>query len=351
MNQHNDRRLPQGGFVLLRWLCAKLFIAAVVLALGYFFHRYILTDQLDEQIRQQIEAKFRDHYPALKISLESARRVEGEGIEIRGLRISEPGRSREPPLLYVERINVSCDVDLQQLLTCKPTVSKVVMRQAHLHVIRRRDGSWNASQLFPFPQFSDHSPPLSLRECTADFVDEAHPDRDPPHWRNVQVTLTPDAAAGKALGLPSDQSRKTIRIVGSMSGDHFREVRVEGTADLAAGLWSLLGEVDQLQFTPAMREKLPEDLALKLEPIAAVSGNTHLTFAVDNLAGPQAPLKFSVSGEISEGRIDDDRLPLPLTELSARLVADNAGLEINDLQARLGAAAIRLSLKMEGRYR
>lgn len=345
--RYDQRRARRGPIGVLHWFFVRLVIAALLLVLGYFGYRYVFIDQLDEQIRQKIEAKFRDHYSDLIVTIDAARR-EGEGIEIRGLSIREPGRAKEPPLVHVERISAKCKVDLQELLAGEPVVSRLVIRRAHLHVVRRQDGSWNVAQLFPPPKFNDHSPPIAWEDCSAGFHDEAHPEREPPQWRRVELTLTPDPAAGESLMLSPEDASCAIRIAGSMSGDHFGEARLEGTADVLSGRWSIRGEIAQLQFTPAMREKLPPDLADDLAPIAAVSGNTHLRFEVDNLDGPTAPLQFRVAGDISEARVDDDRLPLPLTELSARLFADNAGLKISDLKARLGAAAIELSLQLDG---
>lgn len=346
--RHDHRRTSGGPIGVLHWFFVRLAIAALILVLGFFGYRYVLIDQLNEQIRQKIEGKFREHYQDLVVTIDSAHRVEGEGIAIHGLSIREPGRAKEPPLVYVEQINTTCNVDLQDLLTTEPVVSKVTIRRAHLYVIRRKNGDWNISRLFPPPKFGERSPPIAWEECSAEFFDEAHPDRDPPQWRDVRLTLTPDVKAADALGLTPEDAACAIHVAGSMTGDHFQEVRLEGAADAASGRWTLRGEVNQLQFTPAMREKLPADLADNLAPIAAVSGNTHLRFEVNNLDGPSQPLQFRVVGDISEGRIDDDRLPLPLTELSAKLFADNAGLKIEDLKARLGAGTIELTVNVEG---
>jgi hypothetical protein len=344
----NHRRPTAGPIGVLHWFFVRLVIAALIFVLGYFGYRYVFTDQLDEQIRQRIEAKFQGHYQHLVVSIESAHRVEGQGIEIHGLSIREPGHGKEPPLIYVEQLSTNCNVALPDMLTAEPVVSKVTIRRAHLHVIRRKNGDWNVSQLLPPPKFGEQGPPIAWEECSAEFFDETHPDRDPPQWRDIHLTLTPEAESAESLGLPADRAPCAVRIAGRMTGDHFQEVRLEGAADAASGRWALRGEVSQLQFTQAMREKLPPDFAAELAPIAAVSGNTHLRFEVDNLSGPSEPLQFRIQGDVSDGRIDDDRLPLPLTELSTKLFADNAGLKIQDLKARLGAATVELSVNVEG---
>jgi hypothetical protein len=248
----------------------------------------------------------------------------------------------------VERILAKCNTDLPEFITQEPEVLHIAIQRANIRAVRRKNGFWNVRHLLPPPKFSDHSPPVVFEDCTVDIIDETHPEAPPPQWRNVHCTLTPDATAAAALELSAEQAPQVIRISGGMTGDHFREVRLEGAADMATGRWRVHGEVEGLEFTPAMREGLPRDLAAELAPIAAVSGNTHLRFDVDNLNGAEAPLRFGVVGEISGGRIDDERLPQPLTDVAAKLRADNQGFHIDDLKARLGSASIGLSLRLDG---
>src|SRR5688572_29411475 len=150
-----QRRNSPGLFGFLHWLSVRFVIAAVILALGYFGYRYIFTDQLDEQIRLLVERKFREHYRGLLVTIESARRIEGEGIEIRGLSICEVDHPREP-MLYVERIVSHCNVALPDLFTQEPVVSQLVLRRAHVRAVRRSNGFWNVRHLFPPPKFSEH---------------------------------------------------------------------------------------------------------------------------------------------------------------------------------------------------
>lgn len=338
----------RGPLALIEWLLVRAVAAVLLLVMGYFGYRYVVVDRLDEEIRARVETKFREHYQGLHVSIEAAHRVEGAGIEIRGLTIREVDRPQEPPLLYIDRIFTACCTDLKDLMTHEPEVTKVVLRQARIHAVRRRSGFWNVQHLLPPPQFGSCTPPIVWEQGQVEIVDEAHPERSPPQWRDLHVSLTPDAAAAESLGLSADTPQRVIRVSGNMTGDHFREVRLEGAVDMVSQRWSLRGEVEQLEFTPAMREKLPQDLAAELAPIASVSANTHLRFEMHNLAGEGQPLQFRVTGTMSEGRIDDDRLPLPLTELSAKIFADNEGFKIDDFRARLGAANLNLSLRLDG---
>jgi hypothetical protein len=344
---HRSSAPPAAGS-FVQWFLARLVAAALLLAFGYFAWRYVAVDRLDEEIRQRMEAKFRQHYQGLVVTVDAARRLEGQGVEIRGLTVREVESRDTPPLLYVERIFAECNTSLPEFVTREPKVSRIVMERAKVHAVRRLNGMWNVRYLFPPPKFNDDNPPIAFEDCTVDFVDETHPNVDPFQWRNVQLAVVPDPKAAAALHLTADEAPRAIRLSGSMTGDHFREVRLAGAADIASSRWSVQGEVEGLEFTPAMREGLPRDLAAELAPIAAVSGNTHLRFDVNNLAGAESPLQFALTGEISDGRIDDERLPLPLTEVSAKLRADNQGLHVDELKAQLGAAAISLSLRLDG---
>src|SRR5688572_19169480 len=103
------QREPQRGPMnVLYTFLVRLLGVALLGALLYFGWRYIAVDRLDEEIRQRVEAKFREHYQGLVVSVESARRIDGEGVEIRGLSIREVDRPNEPPLLFVDQIFASC---------------------------------------------------------------------------------------------------------------------------------------------------------------------------------------------------------------------------------------------------
>src|SRR5687768_2542014 len=76
-----------------RLVMLALLVAAV--AVAAWFYGY---DKLDEQIRAQVETQLREHYQGLVVSVRSARRIEGQGVEIRGIEIREAGSGKTPIL-------------------------------------------------------------------------------------------------------------------------------------------------------------------------------------------------------------------------------------------------------------
>jgi hypothetical protein len=64
--------------------------------------------------------------------------------------------------------------------------------------------------------------------------------------------------------------------------------------------------------------------------------------------GRTAALQFVVSGKISEGRIDDARLPEPLSDVEATIRADNHGLVVQDMSARCGRTQLSIDAEFFG---
>ena len=86
--QHGKRGLLSAINDFLRWLLFVVLVTAAAAALVL----YVVQVRLDEEIRSRIESRFQANYPRLKVTVQSARRIPGVGIEIRGIRVSEPSR-------------------------------------------------------------------------------------------------------------------------------------------------------------------------------------------------------------------------------------------------------------------
>src|SRR5688572_19107050 len=85
-------------------LCAelkRLVVLAVLLGLVVIAGKYYGFDRLNEEIRAGVERQLRDHYQGLTVTVKSARRVAGQGVEIRGVRIAEAGGKAAPVLAEI----------------------------------------------------------------------------------------------------------------------------------------------------------------------------------------------------------------------------------------------------------
>src|SRR5687767_414353 len=98
------RRL--GGFVkrlaVLALLVAALFVAA----------QYYCVDRLNEEIRLRVQEQLAGHYQGLAVSIDSARRIDGRGVELRGVVIRDGNEADAPVLVRIEEVLAECDTRL-----------------------------------------------------------------------------------------------------------------------------------------------------------------------------------------------------------------------------------------------
>jgi hypothetical protein len=98
-----------------------------------------------------------------------------------------------------------------------------------------------------------------------------------------------------------------------------------------------------VEISPEMRNVLPDGFASNLSVLGSLRGQTEAHFRVSYDPAATQPWDFDVAGELSRGRIDDPRLPHPLTEIRAKVHVDNRGFAIEELKARSNQATLSLA--------
>ncbi len=318
---------------VFKWALVALVVAAAV-AVPYAFRRF------DEGLRRQIEATFAAHYPHLQVRVRSAELVEGEGILVRGVSVVEPGaEGPRAEILAIEEVFLACTTDLTDLLVGSPEVTHVVFRRPTLRVTRRRDGTYNITRLFPLPELGEHSPRVVVEQGRMEVFDPTRSPAGMLTFRDVHLACAPGDES------EADSAGETAwSIQGMFTGDHLREAEIAAVVEPDAGRWAAQGRLEGLLFTPDFRGALPteagESLAA-LDGLRAECGTVAFRVAYD----PQAaePWDFAARGEIVHGRVDDRRLPRPLTDVRAAFRIDPEAVTLDDFTARAGQATLRFS--------
>ncbi len=307
---------------MLKWGLALIVVGAA-LAVPYFYRH------LDERILKRVQALFAKQYPGLKVTVRSATLVRNEGIEIRGVSILE--RAADGPraeLLTYDECFLRCRTDLQDLLADKLEVTQVTIRRLTLHATRRPDGSWSTAKLLPLPKLSKRPPQVTIENGTVEIFDPTKNPTSTLTLRDINLTLTPTTGEDRKLQ-------------GTLSGDYFRQATVEGVIDPHRPGFSLSGKIEGLDICPELRDALPGALAAKLGMLETVRGQAAASFHVAYDAAAATPWQFNVAGQIAHGRIDDSRLPHPLTDLRAVVRWSDQGFAVEDLTARSNQATLR----------
>ncbi|MGD0518703.1 MAG: hypothetical protein ABSA26_14305, partial [Thermoguttaceae bacterium] len=315
-------------------LCAIGAVAAV----PYFYRR------VDEEIRHRIEALFAQHYTGLKPTVGSAELVAGQGIRVRNLSIVEPGaEGPRAELANVEEMFIACQTDVKELICRDPVVTHVTVRRPTIRVTRRPDGTWSAAKLFPPPHFGNQSPQVTIENGTIEIFDPLKPRAATLILRDLNMTVSPAVLSSSDPGAAPKRN-----LQGVFAGDHFRRVEFHGSIDAFGPEFSLSGEVEGLRVSPELYESLPSPIADKLAALRELRAEGKMSFNLAYDSKAAVPLRFHVAGQLTGGRIDDQRLPHPLTDLQIKFAADNGGVVIDTLTASCNQAKLKMSLRHAG---
>ena len=313
-------------------------LLGAVVGIAYFYH------QVGETIRARVEEKLAAGNTALKVTVRSAALVPGQGIVLHGVLFAEavPTGPR-PELLYLDEVRLACQTDIEDLLTKDPEPTDVVIRRPKLWATRRPDGSWSAAKLLPWPNYGENHPPVTIQEGSIEISDPLKTPAAALTLRDVNLTLATVAAAN-----PSGASPGQRRLHGRLAGDHCRQIDVDGLIDLCQPKWNLHGQVEGLDLSASLIQSLPEPLYAMLDGLQSLRGEMSLGFAVSNAPSPAAPWQFRLDGRLLQGRLEDARLPYPLTDLQAVIRCDATGCVIDDFTGRCGPASFQIAIRQPG---
>ena len=327
------RKATQGILALagdfLRWLLPILLTTAAVAAGGYYF----IHARLDEEIRRHVEAKLQAQYAHLRVSVRAARRAHGVGIEIRGLSLRDPrpgGTSDR--LAEVDEMLVRCSTDIPDLLAGRAMVRQILLRGLRLHAARRADGTWNLQSLLPLPRFGDSSPPLVLEQAAVEVAEKGGSAAGALMLRDIYLTVS------APLG---DSGPDKRRIEGRLGCPFFEAAWIEAELDLSSGRWSGQAQVTGCDVSPQALAAVPETVSAGLQFAKALHGKANLRVQGQGSTSDLAACRFSMLGSYA-GRVEDPRLPRPLTDVQATFACDPQTLHIRQATARAGEAEMRL---------
>ena len=303
-----------------------------------------LYRHVDEQIRCRIEERLAEHYADLKVAVRCAELIDGEGIVLRDVTIVEPNaEGPHPELAHWEEVVLACQTQLTDLVQHEPEVTQITIRRPTLRATRRRDGSWSVARLLPPPKTNNRPVETVIEGGTIEIFDPLRTPAAAITLRDVNLVFRP-LEEGDHPG----HSPAARRVQGSLTADHLERVEIEGVFDPEQGFAAMVGCVEGINVSPELHAALPEPLAEQLVAAVGLRGVADVKFQVNyDRAAPQ-PLAYQLTGRLARGRIDDPRLPHPLTDLRTRFRADTSGVTIDELTARSNQAAVRLNYRQDG---
>jgi hypothetical protein len=324
------------------WFACKWGLLAALLAVaGVGLYYY---SKLNDEIRQRVEAKFASHYRNLSVTLRSARLIDGQGIEIRGLSIQDPNiGGPQGELIYFDEIFLYCQTSLQDLIQHEPQITRMAVRRPRIQATRLPDGTWSVAKLFPLPKFSDRPPDMSVEGAQVIVLDTQRQVPATFNIKDINLSVTPAAGADGV-------QHSLCQIKGWLAADHVQRVEiVEGHYDKSTNVVDLRGTVTGVDICPELLAVLPGTLAERTEPVRPLRGRVDLGFAVRHDPAVSPTPQFDIQGQLSSARFDDDRLPQALANIRASFRANHRGVVIDEFTTNNGRAMkAKLSAKIDG---
>jgi hypothetical protein len=315
----------------VRWWLLALLVCAAGLVMGWHF----LAGQLDEQIRARVERLIAGHYPHLDVRVAAARRLAGKGIELRGLSLrARSGDAQCRECIFIDELFLACQADVTKLLAGTTDVQRLTLRRMRVNAICYREGQWNIAKLLPLPKFGGTVPRILIEDSTVDLKDLSRQPVREMTLREINVQLQADEA-------------HKWRLAGTLRGDHFKHVQVEGLTDATGAAWSAWGTMDGLEMSQHTLNALPRDAAKYLSFLTTLRAQAHFQFRVAHRRGAAEPVDFVLQGHLAEGRLEDPRLPLPLTDLEADVFCDNRQLRVERVTAQSGSTSLELNCRCD----
>jgi len=322
--------------MLVRW-SVPVTVAGVIAAVA------IGSSRIGEQVRSRIESRLSQEFPTLVVQVQGASLVEGEGIVVRGVSLTDPGMPQQwRQILWVDEVRLACTTSLSELASGTPRITSVRLRRPVVHAVRHADGEWNVRKLLR-KRTTVAIVPLTVEDATL-LVDDTIL-RTRTTLRQVGVDVQPAA---------TDQAGATFALVrGAVAGDLFEKASFQGRVSPTVGTFELSGQVDSLDISPQLIAMLPVggNAARRdeqLDSIAGLRGRINLDWQSTGDLAALGDATFAVAGRLESGHFEHKSIPFAMSDVSAAFKADRSGLQFENLEAHAGSTLLHGSGRLDG---
>ncbi len=303
--------------------------------------------RLDDEVKTRVEKILADQYPQLRVTVDAARIVADQGIEIRGITIVEPNQpGPRATLLEVDELFLHCSTDLTELAQGNLKLTQVRVLRPTLTATLRPDGSWSLAKLFPLPCLGGDPVPATVTGGSVRLFDpQSNPSRTYV-LRDIQARIEPSTEPANTAEFKSGPPR--MHVAGSAQGDYLRRIDFDGTLDpIAAQSWQMQLSAADIDFSSEFAAQLPATVAARLAPWLQLRARVDLdaTIASDSA---KTPWRYQLDARLDQGSWSDPVAPLPLSNLRGKMHLDPSGWRVDEMTATSGGAAVAFSARSTG---
>ena len=320
------------------WFCVRwgLFIGVVLTAIAVV----CVLQQLNTQIKRQIQAEFQQRFPNLDVYIGSVELSESKGIAIRRIELSQPNGHT---LFTAEELFLECPVNLQAFFRKNIEISRIVLRNPILRLTRTQDGQFDELRYFQVEGAKQFLCPVEIQNGTLLYDDLGDRIDEPTKITGLDFAVTPSEA----------QSPTLWRIVGKGKNDFMRQFSVEGAIEPETGQWEFSGKISQLDWTADLLGFFPLQRPIQgnanlQKTLESFQGRADIHFSAVRDALAPLGCRFVAEGILDQGRAEICELGRIASDMSAKFRITDDGIVV-DRMAGLGEAArFVVSYRQEG---
>ncbi|MDA7949961.1 MAG: hypothetical protein MPJ24_00600 [Pirellulaceae bacterium] len=354
--------LDRVALFIFRWLKIALVLSILGVVVSGVTLFWIQT-HFQEQIRLHAEQLLRTRFPDHLLKVKSARIIGETGIELRGITWQSSEQKR--PDLFIDELILHCrttpyDIALQKI---EPTA--ITARHLRLVLSKDRNGQWNYDPLFSTENFdpSWEPIPITIENSSLEIVDASGETTTVLPLNEIELSIHPAdrslVVKRQKAGAPIEEiagqqdtseqnglfhrEHSVLQLAGSFGGSHLQKIEFTGWYERDTGNWGLAGAAHQLSIRESFLQALPKEILGNLKGMSTFSGLVSMEFELDRSADRRRPFNFSVKGNVLEGRLIDQRLPYPLTNVQGKFLVSSDRITLTELHAECGTATVALT--------
>lgn len=329
------RRYDDGGRTSSSWgsrIRSAAFWLLLLCAIAVVLGRFLVREQLDVQILAFAQRQLESSLPGSVVEIDTARRVRGHGIELRGVRVSDPRLPKSSrQLIAIENVMLTGPTELSQFLLGEGfEASRITASGVRVRAVRAQTGTWNVHKLLSWKSDGGKIPEVIIQDARVELIDASQHAR-PIGLHSISAQLKPTA----------DGWGMTAQLV----ADRFGRITLTGEINRQTGVWSTHGALSELDISSELRRLLPANWAESLASLEHVQARGELQFRCQG--DLEHTPRFVIEGQIRNGRLDDARLPYPLNDISAHLSITNDKIQLSKCTATMAGAAVQFNGQLD----
>ena len=334
---------PRRGPALL-WLVIVL--AAVAGILSY----QALIGKFDRQLHLAVTERMQEYFPKASVYIGRVAYNHRGDIVVNDLRmaITSDGTKKLRQVMNCERVVLAGNLDIAHFVQQTILVKQLDLYGVHLEAWPQATGRWSIEELKPVSTNSAIQPVVVIHDAMLKINRDSSSRAPVTVLHDITGRIAPvtRAPVTRAQVTTSSTAALSINLSASSSG-LMERVSMQGWIDTQQQSWNIAGKVNQFSFTHELVENLPAQATQYLNQLAGLE--CEASFSYELFSRPHQVPGFSIrDGQLTDGRLQDARLPYPLDHLHGKFFCNNSMLQLRDLSATSGSTTMVLDTDIAG---